>query len=242
MASDPKNKKFLFDLHNFDEDEEAKKKEKKPAAPPPPSFSLEDMEAARKQSFEKGKEEGARIAKESIEQRVELLVQSLAQNFTALDAQEENRNKRFVDDSVLMVYKALQAALPTLLTEAAEIGIKDALTGFFATAGRTSVQYKIFVHPDMSDAVKRYATQLHADLSVETDAALPVSGSRIEWASGMAEWSPDKTVTHILEIIRPFIKERSEILDDSTKKTHNEPITQNGNAEETAPSDQDGDS
>lgn len=243
MVSDPKNKKFLFDLHNFDEDEEAKnRQEKKPAAPPPPTFSLDDMEMARKQAFEKGKEEGARIAKESIEQRTELLVQSLAQNFAVLDAQEEARNRRFVDDSVLIVYNALKASLPTLLAEAAESEIKAALAAFFASSSRSATQYKVFVHADMQDAIAKYAPQLHPSLSIEIDNTLPVSGSRIEWASGLAEWSPEKTVAQILGIIRPFIKQGSEIVDDSTKKSHNEPITPNGNAEETAPSHQDGDS
>ena len=71
-----KNKKFLFDLNNFDTyfEEEQKKK------PVEPTFSLQDMEDARVAAFEKGKAEGAQIAKDSIEQRTEILVQSLMSN------------------------------------------------------------------------------------------------------------------------------------------------------------------
>jgi len=241
MILDSKNKKFLFDLHNFDEDESMKDKEEKNTVPPPPTFSMEDMETARRQSFEQGKEEGIRVTKESIEQRVELLIQSLDQNFTALDAQEEIRNKKFVDDSVSVIYKALQVCLPALLAgAAAESEIKAALTAFFATSGNSSMQYRVFVNPAMCDNVTHYAKKLHANLSIEADENLSISESRIEWASGKAEWFPDKIAACILEIISPFIKERLEILDDSTKKPHNGSVIQNGNAEEAVPSHQDG--
>lgn len=237
MGSDPKNKKYMFDLNNFDEDDDKEKKK----APPAPTFSLEDMESARKQAHEKGKEEGARIAKESIEQRTEILVQSIAHNFTSLDAQEDQRNKRFVDDSVLMTYKALKACLPSIMKDAAETEIKKALEGFFAGAGRGQ-SYKLFVHSDMKAAIEKYADAMHANITIQTDDSLAVSGSRIEWASGVAEWAPDKTAEAIIEIMKPFIHEKSELLDDSTKKTHNEQETPDDNAEPPVQSGQDGDS
>lgn len=237
MGSDPKNKKYLFDLNNFDEDAEELKRKKEP---PVPTFSLEDMESARRQSFDKGKEEGARIAKESIEQRTEILVQSIAQNLTALDAQEEKRNTRFVDDSVLMVYKALQASLPALMHEAAENEIKQALATFFAASNRAA-QYKLFIHPDMKDAIGKYVSMLHSNLTLETDASLPATGARVEWAAGGADWAPEKAGQAVLDIIRPFIKDKSELLDDSAKKTHNKDETPDDQAQAAPSSDQDGD-
>lgn len=216
-STPPKNKKFLFDLHNFDElsDEERRKKE-----PPAPTFSLQDMEEARNGAFEKGKHEGAQIAKDSMAQRTEILVQSIAGNLTLLESQENERLSTFEQDYFILVHKALSAVFPKLLEETATMELKNFMTGFFHETTANN-GYSLYIHPDMVDAVTPHAKKMHPAISVYADEKLTPSAARIEWTKGTAIWNPEKMANEILDIIARHVNNPAELLDESGKNKHN---------------------
>jgi hypothetical protein len=211
------NKKFLFDLNNFDIDLEAEKKKK----PKEPTFSLKDMEEARSAAFEKGKAEGIQIAKDSLEQRTEILVQSIAQNITVLEQAESQRQAAATQDALILVYKTLKSLIPSLWDIIAEDDIKRFLTDFFSKTVSKG-EFQLFVNPSMTDAIKPHAQNILSTIIVSSDDTLALNAARIEWAKGHAAFTPEETAAKILKMIEDHITEKSELLDESQKKPHNE--------------------
>ena len=180
------------------------------------------MEDARATSFEKGKIEGARIAREGIEQRTEMLVQGIAANMAQLELAEDARKQQFNDDSILLTYHALRAVFPDLLRQAAETEIKAALHRFMDQAS-TKTAFTLHVHPDMIEPLGKHVTAMHANMTVIAEPALPLSAARIEWEKGAAEWAPETIAGKILDHLRALLPAQPERLDGKAKKPHNEP-------------------
>ena len=219
MTSDPKNKKFLFDLHHFDIEAEEEARRKK--TPPAPTFSLENMEDARAEAFEKGKEDGLKAAKDSIKQRVELVVQSLAGNIAALETEETKRENNFEQKSLILIHSALKKAFPDLLDRAASAQIKLFLADFF-NESRIKSGFIVYVHPDIVSDITPYIDQLSADITLQPDAKLLPNASKIEWDKGHAFFDPDSMAEKLLGIIAEQVSNKAELLDESQKNPHNE--------------------
>lgn len=211
------DKKFLFDLNNFDIDFEEEKKKK----PKEPTFSLKDMEEARSAAFEKGKMEGEQVAKDSIEQRVEILVQSIAGNIATLETEEGKRHEKVTQDALVISYNTLKTLIPSLWDKIAEDDLKRFLSDFFSQS-RAKSDFALFVHPSMVEAVTPYAQKIHSTIHVYGDEKLSPNASRIEWEQGGATFTPEQTADKIMNLIREQITDSSELLDESTKIQHNE--------------------
>ena len=218
MTSDPHNKKFLFDLNNFDELSEEEERKKNP---PAPTFSLADMEEARASAFEKGKSEGLQMAKDSIEQRMEIIVQSLAQNFATLENEESIRSDKLEKACFVIIYKALKSVFPALFVAVSKTEIENFITKFFDETA-TKSQYKLIVHSDLVDTITPIAKKIHPEIIVKGDDKTPLSSAHIEWTQGKATWNPQKTADDIMAIIARYVDNPAELLDESAKTTHNE--------------------
>ena len=213
------NKKFFFDLHDFQKEADQEKEKRKAKAPPPPSFSLEDMEAARHAALAKGKDEGIQMAKDSIEQQTELVVQSLADQIRTLETAEEQRYAAYLDQTVAISYKALEKILPGLLDVAKIDLMKQALNDFYMQTS-TKGNLTLFIHPSMRDAMERHAKSLSATLSVEEDERMSPAQARIEWTNGAFEFTPDLLMEQILQTLQGRLSENDQILDDNQKNPH----------------------
>jgi flagellar biosynthesis/type III secretory pathway protein FliH len=218
MTSDPKNKKFLFDLHHFDEETEEEKKKKNP---PAPTFSMQDMDNARSEAFEKGKTEGLQAAKDSIVQRTELVVQSIAGNLSALEMQETERSDLFKQNNITLTHKALKKAFPELLDQTASAQIKLFLNDFFEET-RIKSGFVLYVHPDIETQLNDYIPKFQADITLKADDTLAPNASKIEWEKGHAYFDPDSMAKQLLDIIAQQVADKAELLDESVKKPHNE--------------------
>ncbi|GEM_PF-2697072 len=187
-------KKFLFDLHDFDEESLARKR-KAAEAPKPPSFSEAELESARAQAYQKGRIAGIDEERKSINQRVADTIAGFQIQFDTLYAQEEGRNTRFVDDSIALVLDSLQKAFPTLF-EASKIDELEAFLKNHIAGHIKTPMLDIRVHPSLKDEInKRMAeilahSPLSGDWSVSGDSAIQPGHCKILWAHGGAEWVP----------------------------------------------------
>jgi hypothetical protein len=197
MVNDPENKKYFFDLHNFDVDAEAEKKKAK--EPPEPTFSMKDMEQARNESYEKGKSDGMEAAKESIEKRTEVVVQSLAGQLQQLESQEQNRKYDYEQSSLVLVYKTLKKVFPSLFHETKEAEVQLFLQKFFQET-QNKIGFNVTIHHD----------------------TMPPNAATITWAKGSAHYDPEEMAQKLLDIIMDKIDDKAELLDDSSKTPHNE--------------------
>ena len=182
------------------------------------------MEEARGAAFEKGKTEGAQIAKDSIEQRTEILVQSIAGNISTLERGEQARRDQYVQDALIIAYKTLQTLVPSLSNTLATEDINRFLKDFFKSTA-TQSGFQLTIHPDMEEAITPRAAVIHSDLKIVTDPKLAPTAATITWSEGHATWKPQAINDKILELIKTHISDpkslEAELLDESTKKTHN---------------------
>jgi flagellar biosynthesis/type III secretory pathway protein FliH len=219
MVNDPENKKYFFDLHNFDVDAEAEKKKAK--EPPEPTFSMKDMEQARNESYEKGKSDGMEAAKESIEKRTEVVVQSLAGQLQQLESQEQNRKYDYEQSSLVLVYKTLKKVFPSLFHETKEAEVQLFLQKFFQET-QNKIGFNVTIHHDLKDSIQKHVETLHPNSELTTNDTMPPNAATITWAKGSAHYDPEEMAQKLLDIIMDKIDDKAELLDDSSKTPHNE--------------------
>ncbi len=216
MAAE-KHNFFFGNLPDFEKEaEEAKRLANMPKSP---SFSLDDMEAARKASHEEGRLHGFEQAKNSIEQQTEILVQSLTDRIHALEQAEIARHENAVMQSIAIATKALEKLLPTIIEQEQETLIKAALADFFKDHIAKS-DLTLIVNPDMQTAMEKYAPSLHPDLKLKTDNTLTSAQARLEWQDGVFEFKPDTMIESILATFNSYHGTDIETLDDNAKNPH----------------------
>ena len=214
--------KFFFDKYDFQREADEELERRKNKKPPEPTFSLADMEAARKAAFEDGRETGLQSAKDSIEQKTELLVQSAIENFKTVEIAEMARQQAYIDNAIRMSFKGLSTLLPAILETEKESLIQTALHDFFVEH-TPKTQLTLFVHSTMTDPVTKYAQMLNPSLSVKPDDALSETQARIEWVDGTFDFDPDALMERILQTLKGKVETDGEpVLDETAKTPHNE--------------------
>lgn len=221
--ADTQNNIFFNGLPDFEQQEiEEKIKARTPAAP---SFSLEDMEKARQESFNKGHADGLQTAKDSIEQKTEILVQSVIGNINTLETQELQRQQDYINNAISIAYKATERLLSALLDDQKETLLKNALQDFMHDH-TPKVTLTLYVHPTLEKSIKKYIQILSPTIDLKTDDTLGETQSRMEWVDGTFEFTPDKMVQSILNTIHGKVNESNAVVDESKKIDHNNDETQ----------------
>jgi flagellar biosynthesis/type III secretory pathway protein FliH len=215
----PKKHIFFSGLPDFEQQEIEEKI--KARTPTEPTFSLEDMEQARKESFNKGHEEGLQTAKESIEQKTEILVQSVVKNVTTLENQEIARQQDYINNTISITYKASEKLLTSLLDDQKEALLKIALNDFMQDhTPKTTLT--LFVHPTLEKPVQKHVKILSPNITLKSDDTLGETQSRMEWIDGAFDFTPDKMIQSILDTIHGKINEDQPVVDETQKIEHNE--------------------
>jgi flagellar biosynthesis/type III secretory pathway protein FliH len=216
------NKNIFFgNLPDFEKEaEEAKRLAKMPKQP---SFSLQDMEDARKAAHEKGRLLGLEQAKNTIEQQTEILVQSLTIRIHELEEAEMDRNKAAISSSIAIATKALEKLIPAILEQEKENLIKQVLTDFFQDHIHKT-DLILTVHPEMQGPMEKYCPLLHPNLKLEIDEGLSPVQARLEWQDGVFEFTPDTMMASILNILGQYGDDPVETLDDTAQNTHTKEI------------------
>ncbi len=104
-------KKFLFDIHNFDENEKDIDVE---VEPPPLVFSQEELAAAKMAAYQQGKKDGFAESQASFEKQVLDILAMIRTNFSILFDEEERRGRLFEKESIQLAYTIFAKAFPAL--------------------------------------------------------------------------------------------------------------------------------
>lgn len=105
-------KKFFFDIHNFDEPETEDVVEDLP--PPPPMFSEDELARAQETSRSNGHREGYAEAQSSIEKQVLDTLNTIRNNFNILFEEEQRRAQLFEKEAVQLAATIFATAFPDL--------------------------------------------------------------------------------------------------------------------------------
>lgn len=112
--NDPKNtsKKFLFDIHVFDEN--GKDLNAVPDVPPPPTFSEAELSQANADGYAQGKKDGLAEAAASREQFIARQLETIAAHFQSLFGAEHIREKEYEHEAVRLALATLSRVFPAL--------------------------------------------------------------------------------------------------------------------------------
>lgn len=230
------NKKFLFDLHNFDE----------PDAPAEedliPTFSEEELEAARQEGYEQGKTDGIAQEKGSREQQVAALLGQVRQSFHTLVTSESYREQQYEEESLRLMHAALKALFPALN---ARLGLQEMETMMErviqSQKGQTKVIIKVpaDIRDDVEQALQTGVSEFeHSEkYIVQGDDTLQEGSCTIAWSDGGAVRDAQKLIeTMILEVDRLLPKESSHSPDpqkDDIKEENSESDQDSDNSEQS---------
>lgn len=101
--------KFLFDKHIFDDDYVVTR-ESEPE--PPPIFSLEELENAKREAYEKGRATAMREANASRDEHVAALIGKISADVHALFAAEHMRETAYEQESLRLAIAMLKKLFP----------------------------------------------------------------------------------------------------------------------------------
>lgn len=202
------NEKFLFNLHNFDDEDQGKEEliedTQEDLPPPPPVFTEEELEAAKKQAYEEGYQKAQDDSRVSREQMIKASIQTLVGDVQVLLAAEQEREKRFEIEAVYLAQEIFTKLFPGY---AASHGF-----GETANALEHAVQ---MLHPDTNSRIeilaasddfqaieayfKEHAEGVHID--IKASPALASGQCEIRWVEGGFMYDSRQLATEVGRVL-----------------------------------------
>lgn len=107
-------KKYLFDLHDFNEPDTSQIEEtpEEDLPPPPPVFSEEELEAEKRKAYAEGKQDGLSESAESRAERVAKIQENILRAFDSFRDREDIRETIYEAESVRLCRVLLEKAFP----------------------------------------------------------------------------------------------------------------------------------
>lgn len=229
MSSD--DKKFMFNVHIFDEPETIEpEEEEEDLPPPPPTFSEEELEAAKSMSFEQGRQEGRAEETESREATIKQILERIANDYGTLYAQEQEREKLFEEETVKLSMKIFEYLYPQYSQEHGFEELKLVILNILETQKNQS-EITIEVNPDFVPAIQtaidttKTAAQKDTKFNIIGAEQLPPSECRLTWKNGGAIYNMDKIAQEIRDEIQEMLAARTLNPHDGSDKNVSAPTS-----------------
>ena len=206
-------KKFLFDVNIFDRPVP----DPADAEPPPPTFSEQELEDAKRQAFAEGRKAGHAESAASREQMVAQILQSIAQNYPALLAEEQAREQRYEVEAVRLAQQVFEQILPHMLALFGRDELKKAMMQVLErqdTQSRILVEVDPGLVQDISDSLENAvgAEAFRARFEVAGRTGLDAHAFAMRWKDGGALHSIEKIAQDIRALMEqalaPFASTR----------------------------------
>lgn len=184
---DRNDRKFFFDLHDFD----APEVEPEEAPPPPPTYSQEEIEAARLTAQEQGRQKGLSESAASREQKIAQLLQQISTQFATIFAAEQERESRYEEEVIALVLQSLDKLFPSLNERLGLYEMQQAIARVLKTASDQS-EITIRVAPDfVADTEAVIAPIRNKEINppnfhIVPDDTLDAGDCRLQWRDGGA--------------------------------------------------------
>ena len=216
----PRNlKKFLFDVHNFDErDDDDAENEEDSLPPPPPTFSQEELEAARIAAYDKGKSDGLAEALNSFEMQIADTLAIIRDNFSILFDAEGSRNRLFEKEAVQLSSALFARAFPFVNETYGMEGVKQAIANVLETV-REQPELVIDVPPAYAEAVQSHIDGLlrlqdGPRCTVRANDSLLAGQCKIVWNNGSAIRNPAALAEQIQARIEHLLADKAKLADN----------------------------
>lgn len=215
-ASDKKkgSRRYLFDLHLFDEPEtdEIEDEKTEDLPPPPPTYSQQELdqavESARQEAFEEGQKQAAQESAASLEKKTADTFEKVAASLESLLKAEKRREEMFQQDVLKMTRAALSKLVPHYMKSHGYAEIEHFVREIVKSQDKAT-EITIFVAPSISERLESMVND-HAALSdyilyIKKDDSLQDGDCRIEWPSGGAIKSIGAVEKQIGSIIKEYL-------------------------------------
>lgn len=180
-----KDKKFKFDMHNFDEEVYVDPNQEE--EPPAPTFSEEELAAAKAEAFAQGKQEGITESKASIEQKISQLLENLTTQYRPFYDAENAREKIYEIESVKLCYAVCKKLFPLYEKKHGQEELKAAISQVL-TKHQGQNKISITVNPDAQSAIEEHLNTISQDVEFEVNAdpELDFMSCKLKWKDGGA--------------------------------------------------------
>lgn len=175
-----------------------------------PGYSEEQLEAAKNDAFEAGKQEGLQAALETIEQETLTTVKSFAQHLTELSGQQQHANTALMTDCIGIGTTMVRKLFPAM-DEACGLGEIKRLIEQTLLRLIEEPRVVIKINPGLVDALDARLDDLKAGaghegrIILKEDPVMSVGDCRMEWGDGSAERNAAALWQSIDEIIEKNI-------------------------------------
>lgn len=219
-----KPQKFLFDMNCFDE---GYVEEVIPEEPPPPVFSEQEVEAARKEGYERGRREAAAEAQASRERHIADLLGTIGKNFRTLFDAETAREGRFEREAVELARTIFTRLFPALNARQGPDEVEEVIATVLESR-KEAQEIVIEVHPDYSESIAKRlentagSLQGGARISVSGNAALGPGDCRMNWNDGGARRDATGIAEEIHRQLEQLLAERAALKDNGSRNTEGE--------------------
>lgn len=184
-----KAQKFFFDQNFFDDDYEEEIIEEEP---PLPMFSEQELESARKESYDRGRREAMAEAQASREKHIADLVGTISQSFQTLFAAESERQACYEAEAVAVARTIFAKLFPALNDRH---GLDETAAMIETTLNRLKDELEIIieVHPDYKDDITARLETIDHEfrktniITVTGNDTLGPGDCRMRWHDGGAQ-------------------------------------------------------
>lgn len=223
-----KDKKFKFDMHNFDEEEYVDPYQEEEE--PPPTFSEEDLEAAKAAAFAQGKQQGLDESKASRDQKIEQLLETISTQHTPFLEAENARERIYEIESVKLCYAVFKKLFPVYEEKHGEEELKRAISEILSKhQGKSKIT--IAVNPDATETIKEHIATISQDtiFDVTADESLDLMSCSLKWSDGGAVRHANKLAEEIFSSIEEALAAQGVSVHDTDNE---ESATEGENTEE----------
>ncbi len=193
-------------------------------AEPVPTFSAEQIEAARQLGYEEGKREGEAAAKASAAALAAQAISRIAEAMRRADAEAARIAEETADSFVRLLLDTLFAILPGLCARYADAEIAamiKAIVPPLRAEPRVRIvihpDQKLAVEKELLSLEREYRQRIF----VETDFAIPRGDARITWQNGSALRNSRQAIAALKEAFLPLglLSETSSTAETEEKAT-----------------------
>lgn len=219
-----KTQPFLFDANIFDEDLPLPEEDIEKL----PTFTNEEMENAKIDAFEKGKEAGFSQSQESITQNMMVLLEKIEKDIDILFSSEDKRLRKYEQNATYLATEIFTKAFPVYMKthgmEELQRAVSEALSHHMIPKEIHINVNEAIIEP-FKKLIKEHTASLQKQVTFETDPSLPEYACRISWPDGGLICDRNTLAEKIFNILNQSLAQRGISLHDGEhgKKEDNVP-------------------
>ncbi len=221
MSND--RRKYFFDLNNFDAPSKADLEKDLP--PPPPVFSLDELGAAKGESFSQGRQQGLEEARASREQYIAAQISAINEQLRALFLSEQIREKKFEEDVLTLCQSIFLRIFPSLSARHSIDELLDVIHKVLANQESARIIVEV-PQPDYDDIAQRLALLIESEngrIHLTGVSHLGSGSCRMRWEHGGALRDQQSLVKEVMDrledVLAPSLQKSQNSESEATSTT-----------------------